>query len=404
MQVTSRDLIRVPVPPGPEGPARLLPALADALTGHGPAIAPIPVVSATVSADYVTTLLKAMHVDDGLPLESETVAAVVATSGSTGSPRGVLLTAENLTALTAAVQGAERPQWVIALPVTSIGGINVLVRSLASAREPISVTSIGGAGPFRPEDFVRAVERASATSNDIRVSLVPAQITRLLSDAAATEALQACRMVLVGGAGMRPSLRTVTDELGIAVTSTYGSTETGGGCVYDGSPLPGVSVDVDSGTGRLRIRGPNVALGYRGDAVASAASFADGTFLSSDVGAISPDGLVTVIGRADDVVTIGGVNVSPSAAERVLGDHPDVAAGAVVASMDADGEARLHAFIEVRDDALDVEDSVRAAVVHQLGRPARPTVHRVPRLPYLPNGKVDRRLLLRWAQENPSST
>jgi len=402
MQVSSRDLVRVPVPPGPEGPERLLPALADALAGIGPAIAPVPVVSATVSADYVTSVLRAMHLDDRLPLESDDVAAVVSTSGSTGDPRGVLLTAGNLTALTAAVQGHDRPQWVIALPVTSIGGMNVLVRALAAGRDPIPVASIGGAGPFRPEEFVRAVEQAMAVTDDVRVSLVPAQVTRLLSDAAATDALQACRRVLVGGAGMRPALRTVTDDLGIPVSSTYGSTETGGGCVYDGVPLPGVSVLADPDTGLLRVTGPSIALGYRGDAAATAASFVDGAFLSSDVGSVTEAGIVTVIGRIDDVVTIGGVNVSPSAAERILGDHPDVAAGAVVACVDADGDAHLHAFIEVRDAAADAEDSVRAAVIQHLGRPARPVVHRVARLPYLPNGKVDRRQLLRWAQEDPS--
>lgn len=402
--MTSRELIRVPVPPGPEGPERLLPALGQALSGNGPAIAPVPVVSASVSSDYVTTLLRVLHLEDGPTLESDDIAAVVPTSGSTGDPRGVLLTAGNLTALTSAVQGDDRPQWVIALPVTSIGGINVLVRALAADRDPIAVPSIGGAGPFRPADFVQAVDRAAAVTDDVRVSLVPAQITRLLADTAATEALQACRLVLVGGAGMRPALRTVTDDLGIPVISTYGATETGGGCVFDGRPLPGVTVDADPDTGRLLVRGPNVALGYRGDVEATASSFRHGTFLSSDVGTVSDDGSVTVIGRADDVVTIGGINVSPSAAERILGDHPDVAAGAVVACVDDTGDARLHAFVEVRDDAPGIHDSVRDAVVLQLGRPARPVVHRVPRLPYLPNGKVDRRQLTRWAQEKPSDS
>ncbi len=404
MQVTSRSLVRVPVPPGPEGPARLLPALADALAGDGPAIAPVPVVSATVSSDYVATALRAVQADGGPPLESDDVAAVVATSGSTGDPRGVLLTADNLTALTPAVQAQARPQWIVALPVTSIGGINVLVRALAADLEPLVVPSIGGAGPFRPEEFTSIVDRARERSDDVRVSLVPAQLTRLLSDTAATEALQACHSVLVGGAGLRPSLRSVAENLGIDLTSTYGATETSGGCVYDGRPLDGVTITVDEPTGRLRLSGPSIAIGYRGDPAATAATFIDGAYLSSDVGTVSDDGTVTVIGRADDVVTVGGVNVSPGAAERVITDHPDVAAGAVVAAIDANGDARLHAFVEIRDDASGVADSVRAAVTEQLGRPARPVVHRVQHLPHLPNGKVDRRALVQWAAENPLDT
>ena len=131
----SRPLVRVPVPPGAEGPARLMPALARALDGSGPAITPIPVVSASVSNDYVMTLLAAVRADDDLPLESDEVAVVLATSGSTGAARGVLLTADQVTALTPAEKDpGRRPQWIAALPVTSAGGLNLLVRSLAADR------------------------------------------------------------------------------------------------------------------------------------------------------------------------------------------------------------------------------------------------------------------------------
>ena len=155
--MVSRALVRVPVPPGPEGPARLLPALAEALAGTGPAIAPVPTVSPTVSNDYVMSLLAALRPDDpAVPLESDDVAAVIATSGSTGTPRGVLLTAHQLTAMTPAIQPGARPQWIAALPVTSMGGINVLVRAIAAGREPIAVPSIGGGGPFTADAFAEA--------------------------------------------------------------------------------------------------------------------------------------------------------------------------------------------------------------------------------------------------------
>lgn len=398
----TRPLVRVPVPPGAEGPARLLPALAAALDGSGPAIAPVPTVSSAVSNDYVMTLLAAVRADDpSLPLESPEVAVVVATSGSTGAPRGVLLTAAQLTALTDVVNGPRSPQWIAALPVTSIGGLNVLVRALATGREPAVVPSIGGAGPFTDVAFESAVDVAGVASDDIRVALVPAQVSRLLSTDRGISALQRCTTILVGGAATRLSLRSAASDLGITLTTTYGATETAGGCVFDGRPLPGVTVTADgtNGPSPLTIAGPTVALGYRGEPELTHACFGPAGFRTSDLGTISADGTVTVLGRADDVVIIGGVNVSPLAVERVIADLPDIAAAAAVAAVTGSGEARLYAFVEVRDTASGAEEAAHDEVARRLGRAAAPTVRRVDRLPHLPNGKVDRRLLKEWAAE-----
>ena len=161
-------------------------------------MAPVPTVSAATSNDYVMTILAAVRADDDLPLEADDVAAVVATSGSTGAPRGVLLSADNLTCLTPLVQGDADPQWVLALPVTSMGGINVLVRALATERPPVVLPSIGGAGPFTTAAFVAAVTDAARASDDVRVSLVPPQLVRLMADDAGIAALQQCTQVLVG--------------------------------------------------------------------------------------------------------------------------------------------------------------------------------------------------------------
>ncbi len=254
----TRPLVRVPVPPGAEGPARVLPALAAALDGSGPAIAPVPTVSSAVSNDYVMTILAAVRADDpALPLESADVAVVVATSGSTGAPRGVLLTGAQLTALTDVVNGPGHPQWIAALPVTSMGGLNVLVRALASGREPVVVPSIGGAGPFTDLAFATAVDAAAAVSDDIRVALVPAQVSRLLSSDRGIGALQRCTSILVGGAATRPSLRAAATDLGITLTTTYGATETAGGCVFDGRPLPGVTRDRRRPPGSAHHRRPD---------------------------------------------------------------------------------------------------------------------------------------------------
>jgi o-succinylbenzoate---CoA ligase len=395
----TRALVRVPVPPGAEGPARLLPAVAAALDGVGPAIAPVPTVSAAISNDYVMSLLAAVRPDDpDFPLESDDVAVVLATSGSTGAPRGVLLTAPQLTSMTSHVNGqGTAPQWIAALPVTSMGGFNVLVRALASGRDPVVVASIGGAGPFTDAGFEAAVESASRSTDDIRVALVPAQLSRLLSGDRGIAALQRCRAVLVGGAATRPSLAASARELGIAVVTTYGATETSGGCVFDGRPLPGVTVTADGSPGVLTISGPCVALGYRGEPELSARTFTTAGYRTSDLGEVALDGSVSVVGRADDIVVIRGVNVSPAALERVIADLPDVVAAAAVTVIAPDGEASLHAFVEVRDTAPGVEDAVRAEVSRRLGPAARPVVHRVDRLPHLPNGKVDRRLLQEWS-------
>jgi O-succinylbenzoic acid--CoA ligase len=379
----------------------LLPALAAALDASGPAIAPIPTVSTAMSSDYVMALLKAVQADaNSIPLESDDVAVVMATSGSTGEPRGVLLSASALMALSDAVNGGGRPQWIAALPVTSMGGMNVLVRALAAGREPIALPSIGGARPFLAEDFGRAVALASAITDDIRVSLVPAQVARLLSDDIGIGALRECATILVGGGPTRPSLHAAAQDLGIGLTTTYGATETAGGCVFNRRPLPGVGVtssaESASDPGILTITGPTIALGYRADVEATATRFTPAGFVTSDLGYVREDGTVMVIGRADDIVIINGVNVSPAAVDRVIADLPDVVAVATVVVPSTDGEPRLFAFLEVRDAAGSVDDSVREAVHVALGRVAIPVIRHVPRLPHLPNGKVDRRALQSW--------
>jgi O-succinylbenzoic acid--CoA ligase len=168
-------------------------------------------------------------------------------------------------------------------------------------------------------------------------------------------------------------------------------------------PLPGVQVTSaavgPAEPGVLTISGPSVALGYRGRPALTAERFGASGFLTTDLGVVSPTGLVTVIGRADDVVVVNGVNVSPAAVERAISDLPDIVAAAAVGIENPDGEPAICAFVEVRDGAPDMEETVRAAVGSALGSAARPwSVRQVVRLPHLPNGKVDRRLLQEWAR------
>lgn len=391
-------LRRTPVPPGPAGVDALIEPVRAALDGRGPAIAPVPVTSVTVSADYVGRLMRALRPDDpDAPLESDDIAVVLATSGSTGDPRGVLHTATSLTAMTDAVQGGADPQWIIALPVTSMGGFNVLVRALATTHSPIALASIGGAQPFTPADFAAAIDRAQTA--DIRVSLVAAQVRRLLGDDAGIDALRACRQVLVGGGPAPDSLVESARALGIGLTRTYGATETAGGCVFEGEALPGVTVRIEDGDpGHVVIGGPMLARGYRCDPARTAAHFTPSGYRTMDLGTLR-DGRLVLHGRIDDVIAINGINVSPGAVERVIAESPDIAGAAVLALPGPEPE--LAAIVVGRDTVPPgLRDRLMADVERELGRVAVPRrLGVVAQLPTLPNGKLDRARLLREAQE-----
>ena len=124
--------------------------------------------------------------------------------------------------------------------------------------------------------------------------------------------------------------------------TTYGMTETAGGCVYDGEPLDGVRARVTDGG--VELAGPVLALGYRRDPVATAEAFADGWFRTRDAGVL-PDGRLTVTGRLDDVVITGGVNVAPAAVEAALREHPDVADAVVFGRPDDEWGQRVVAAV-----------------------------------------------------------
>lgn len=400
-----RPCVEVAVPPGPAGLEALLPALDAALDGSGPAIAPLPT---TGPPEYLESLRAAQR--PGADAAPE-VAAVVATSGSTGDPAGVLLPAD---ALRAAARGlaswSGHPgghRWVAALPLHHAGGLMVAVRSLFAGTTPVPLSSLGGAGPFTAEGFAHATAEARARSGadgrPLAVSLVPAMLG-LLDAAGATgrDALAAYDAVLVGGAAAPADLVERLRAAGVRLVTSYGMTETCGGAVLDGRPLPGVWVDTEA-QGRLRIAGAQVALGYRDGRHAQRWGVgADGwrRFRTDDLGSVSPDGTVSVAGRVDDVVQVGGASVSLDAVARVLRGHPEVGAAEVVALPDARFGSRLVAVVVPRTD-LGSAPSSRAlaeSVEGVLGRAARPwTVRLVTRIPMLASGKPDRLALAELA-------
>ena len=352
-------------------PAALLPALAAALDGTGPPVLPLP--------PEPRRLLVAMRPDE--PVEDD-VALVVPTSGSTGEPRGVLLTAANLaaSALATEVRLGGPGHWLLAIPPTHIGGLQVLVRSLLAGTKPVTVE-----GPFTAARFTAAA--ASLTGSRRYVSLVPTQLRRLLAEH--TASLGLFDAVLLGGAAADPDLLQTAAAQGIRVVTTYGMSETSGGCVYDGRPLDGVSVNVDQG--RLSLAGEVVGLGYR-----FGPRFL-GRFDTSDLGRWRPDGALEVLGRADDMIVTGGVNVAPTAVEASLRTHPHVVDAAVTGVVDREWGQRVRAFVVLRPQTQMTLQEARAHVRGQLTAPESPReLVCVASLPMLPGGKLDRVALRSW--------
>jgi O-succinylbenzoic acid--CoA ligase len=310
------------------------------------------------------------------PLEHDDVVVVVPTSGSTGEPKGALLTAQNLR--TSAAATAERlgghGQWLLAIPTTHVGGLQVLVRSVLAGTEPVVLD-----GPTTVEAFEAAAARLTAPRR--YVSLVPTQLARLVG----SPALRDFDAVLLGGAAAPPALLDRARGDGVRVVTTYGMSETSGGCVYDGVPLAGVRVDVGD---RIRLTGPVVARGYRLRPDLTGEHFAGDTFTTSDVGRWDGDRLV-VAGRADDVVVTGGEKVAPAAVEAALAAHPLVAEVAVVGVPDEEWGQRVRAVVVLRGP-LTLEDA-REHVAARLSRVAAPReLVVVDALPLLPSGKIDR--------------
>lgn len=409
----TRPLTRLSVTPGAIGALAVADALGDALADVGPALAPIPVGP----AQYVDRIVGAIQPDDPhAPLESDDVAVVLATSGSLGDPRGVLLSSAALLAAARATSdylGAPA-RWVLALPVHHIGGLQVLVRSHLAGLPPIPLDSIGGGGPFTASEFANASRAARAIADvdgsALRTALVPTQLARILDfGPAGVVALQCYDTVLVGGAALPAQLSQHCDGLGIAVTTTYGMTEMCGGCVYDGQPLRDIAVricDVDErGHGRIELAGAQLANGYRLRPELTAQHFRDGRFLTSDRGYLV-DACLVVIGRVDDIVQVGGESASLSAVEDAVRSHRLVAEAAVVAVECDELGARLVAFVvpidggglDAQPDARLLASAVTSLVADTLGAASRPRVVRiVAELPQLPTGKVDRLALRNMA-------
>jgi len=367
------------VPAGAGGVADLLPALRAALAGTGPAVLAGPVDQGPSA--------RPIEVPDG-------VALVVPTSGSTGAPRAVMLSAQALRASAAATQTrlGGPAQWLLTLPPSHVAGLQVLVRSILAGTDPV----LAAPGHFDPETF--SADAARQTGARPYVSLVPTQLHRLLDAAGAgLAALAEFDAVLVGGAAAGDALLARAAAAGVRVTTTYGMSETCGGCVYAGRPLDGVRLALDD-EGRILIAGAVLATGYLGrpdlDAQAFTTIRGERWLRTSDLGDLGPAGTgpLSVLGRADDVLVSGGTNVAPAAVERSLRELPGIGEVCVVGVPDPEWGQAVTAVVVRTAGAPAPELAVlRAHVTRNLGAPWAPRhLVVIDRLPVRGPGKTDR--------------
>jgi O-succinylbenzoic acid--CoA ligase len=393
--VVERPLHAV-VLPSTEAGGRLLELLARALDGTGPAILPL---DPDLPPDRLAAILDsfapaAVHTANGViqrpgaqPAGPDT-AVVIATSGSTGQPKGVELSAAALrhSARATLDRVGARPgqRWLLCLPATHIAGIQVLVRSLVAGTDPVVVP--------------RADAGVLAGSGCGHVSIVPTQLRRLLDADPDAAWARGFTSVLLGGAAAPAALVAAARAAGVPVLTTYGMSETCGGCVYDGQPLDGVTVATgDADGGRIRLTGPVLFSGYRGRPDLTAAAMDGAWFVTSDLGTLGAGGRLTVRGRADDVIITGGEKVVAGEVASLLETCPGVREAVVVGRPDPEWGERVTAVIVPDNPAQPPTlDLLCRHVRERLPRYALPR-ELVLRgtLPMLPSGKPDLETLRR---------
>ncbi len=359
----------------PERVTELAAALSAALEGNGPVVLPLgPGAYAPPTAT------------------APGAAVLIATSGSTGEPKLVALSAAALraSAQATATRLGGQARWLLALPAEHVAGVQVIVRALLAGAPPVVQDLRPG---FRPDDFAAASRELGGGRRC--TSLVPTQLRRLLdAGAAPLEALTGFAAVLVGGAALDAGTRDRALAAGVRIVTTYGMSETAGGCVYDGTPLDGVTVDLDA-DGRILLGGPTLADGYLGRPDETAAAFAEGRFRTGDLGRWR-DGRLEVLGRADDMIVTGGEKVAPAAVERVLAAEPGVRAVCVVGVPDPEWGQIVAAAIVLEQGRSPETDGLRAAVRAELGRAAVPRrMVVVSEIPLRGVGKPDRSAVAR---------
>ncbi|MDT7575115.1 MAG: o-succinylbenzoate---CoA ligase [Pseudonocardiales bacterium] len=312
----------------------------------------------------------------------------VRTSGSGGEPKDVGLSADAVRASASATLArlGGPGQWVLALPAHYVAGLQVVVRSVLAGTSPVVLA-----------DHADLTAATRALTHERRyLALVPTQLQRMLTRRREAAALATFDSVLLGGAAATPTLLAEARRLGIAVVTTYGMSETCGGCVYDGLPLDDVSVRLAAG-GRVMVSGPVLFDGYVGQPALTAEVLRDGWLCTPDIGRFDDRDRLQILGRVDDVAVSGGVNVPLAAVQARLTEHPEIAAVAVDGVPDPEWGTRV---VAVEVPAAGAEPPGLARVRDFVGEVhprewAPRTVVVSDELPLLESGKVDRQSLLR---------
>ena len=334
--------------------SELMARIAKALVSDGPALSLSP-----IAAEFVPSR----------------TALVVSTTGSSGAAKEIGLSASALLAsakssnnFLGAVAGNT---WSLLLPLNHIAGINVLIRSLELGTLPTNL--LGYEGKYPKVDFT---------------AIVPTQLFRALNgDENLLNHLKSAKAVLVGGAALTRELRAEAISAGVNIVETYGSTETSGGCIYNGQPLEGVEVSIGE-SGRIAIKGK---------VLAHELVDGDGWYYTSDAGHYE-DGKIIIDGRIDDVVITGGENISLSAIDRVLAQQfPDIQSAAFAIPHPEWGQA-IHLALIGADSSL--EGEIQGFLERELGAAAKAKgFHYVEEFPLIGIGKIDKKSLARLAHE-----
>ncbi|MEF2975613.1 AMP-binding protein [Subtercola sp. YIM 133946] len=381
---------RLEVLPAAE-PAEVSKAVRAALSGTGPAILPREPLAAP-RARHASGEAGAPAIPAEVP---KNIALVIETSGSSGVPKRVALSADALLASAGATESelGGPGQWLLALPTHYIAGVQVLIRSIVAATKPVLLPP----GHFSARAFAAGVDELAA---ELKFSsIVPAQLARLVdageSDAGIRDSLRELDALLIGGQAVPAALFARAQDLGLKVRRTYGSSETSGGCVYDGHPI-GQTVARTTG-GELELAGPMLAEGYLGDEELTARKFYtdDGRrwYRTADSGEVvnGPTGSqVAITGRLDNVIISGGIKVALDRVERVVQSREGFH-GAIVVPQPSEqwGQTAVVVTAEPFDEGALAE--LQAAVTEAVGRPAAPSrIVKLDVLPTLSSGKPDR--------------
>lgn len=394
--------------------AEVFAALREALAGGAPVLP-----RDRSAANWATVSWGADASANGVESAAGDIALVIETSGSTGTPKRVALSTAALRASATATyrwcdartgKVPESRQWLLCLPTHYIAGAQVLVRSILAKTQPVVLE-----GRFTADAFVAAAKQLTATAR--YTSLVPVQLQRLLGAAADDTTLaadidrvmQRFSAVLVGGQQTPPAQLVAARERGWPVVTTYGASETAGGCVYNGEALPGVRVrEVD---GEIWLGGDQLALGYLGDPERQARSFVtvDGVrwYRTNDHGTVSDASgcqRVRVTGRIDQVIISGGEKVHLGAVERAVQTVPGFEQAVAVPVAHPEWGQSVAIVVPNPAAAAATIASIPTAVrdaCAPLGRAARAALLvEIPELPRLSSGKPDRRQLEQIAAEH----